>query len=108
MPRDGTISSISAYFTSADLNIGVTNLTIQAQVYTSATPNDVFTPVGSPVTLVPSIPGIVALGVVCHGVLPLNIAVTTETRVAVIFSVTSSAALVADALGYASAGLSID
>nr|WP_272898894.1 exosporium glycoprotein BclB-related protein [Brevibacillus laterosporus] len=53
VPRDGIITSISAYFsTTATISLIGTTVTITAQLYSSPTPNNTFNPVqGTIVTL---------------------------------------------------------
>ncbi|MBG9733607.1 exosporium glycoprotein BclB-related protein, partial [Paenibacillus alvei] len=111
MPRNGIITSISAYFsTTAALSLIGATATIQAQLWQSTTPNNIFTPIpGAIVTLAPSLSGVVAIGTISHGVTSgLAIPVTTETRLLMVFSVTTTGlALGTTVAGYASAGVAI-
>jgi BclB C-terminal domain-containing protein len=109
MPRDGTITSISAYFSNTvALTLIGSAVTIYAQVYISTTPNNTFTSVAV-VTLGPALTGNVAIGTIANGITTgLNIPVTAQTRVLVVFSTTSvGLSLVNTVSGYASAGLGI-
>lgn len=90
MPTDGTINAISAYF-SAFAGITLTgNVTITAQLYSSSTPNDEFTPIpGATVTLAPSITGSIVLNAISNGITTgLNIPVTAQTRLLMVFTAT--------------------
>jgi BclB C-terminal domain-containing protein len=107
MPRDGTITSISAYFsTVVGLALTASTVTITASVYISTTPDNTFVPVAT-VALVPSLTGIVPAGTISNVNSPLAIPVAAEDRVLVVFSAVSDG-LVTAVEGYASAGLGID
>ena len=112
MPSDGTITSLSAYFsTTTALSLVGTTVTITAQVYTSVTPDNIFTPVpGAIVTLAPALTGVVAIGTVCNGITTgLSIPVTAETSVLVVFSITSAGVTLINTVdGNAGAGLKIE
>ena len=111
-PRDGTITSIAAYFsTAAALTLVGTTITITAQLFSSPTPDDTFTAVpGATVTLAPALTGIVAIGAVSNGITTgLAIPVTAQTRLLLVFSATAAGVtLINTVLGYASAGLTIN
>lgn len=111
MPRSGIITSMSAFFsTTAALSLVGTSITITAQLYASATPNNSFTAIpGALVTLLPSISGVIAVGTLSSGTTTgLNIAVTNQTRLLLVFTATASGlSLVNTVAGYASAGIAI-
>ncbi|WKB34799.1 exosporium glycoprotein BclB-related protein [Terrilactibacillus sp. S3-3] len=111
VPRDGTITSIAAYFsTTAALSLVGSTMTITAQLYSSPTPNNLFTPIpGAFVTLAPPLTGIISIGAISSGITTgLTIPVTSETRLLLVFSATASGlSLVNTAAGYASAGITI-
>jgi BclB C-terminal domain-containing protein len=112
MPRDGTITSIAAYFsTTAALTLVGSTVTITAQLFSSTTPDNTFTAVpGALVTLAPPLTGVLALGTISSGITTgLAIPVTAETRLLLVFSATVTAGLdIATTIaGYASAGLTI-
>jgi BclB C-terminal domain-containing protein len=112
MPRDGTITSIAAYFSvaAAVALIGST-VTITAQLYSSTTPDDIFTPIpGAIVTLAPPLTGLVAIGDTSNGITTgLSIPVTAQTRLLMVFSasVTAGIDIAAVISGFASAGVNI-
>ncbi|HBG8987653.1 TPA: spore surface glycoprotein BclB, partial [Clostridioides difficile] len=112
MPRAGTITSISAYFsTTAALSIVGSTITITATLYQSTAPNNSFTAVpGATVTLAPPLTGILSVGSISSGIVTgLNIAATAETRFLLVFTATASGlSLVNTVEGYASAGISIN
>lgn len=110
-PRSGTITSMSAFFsTTAALSLVGTTVTITAQLYTSPTNNNIFSPIpGATVTLSPAITGILALGSISTGqTTGLNIAVTGGQRLLLVFSATAAGlSLINTIAGYASAGVNI-
>lgn len=111
MPRAGTITSMSAFFsTTAALSLVGSTITITAQLYSSSTPNNSFTAVaGAEVTLAPALTGVISVGQISSGtVTGLSIPVTNQTRLLLVFTATASGlALVNTVAGYASAGLAI-
>ena len=110
VPRDGVIESIAAFFSAtAALDIANTQIIITARLYSSPTPNNIFTPIpGAVVTLTP-LTGPVSVGEISTGLLKgLTIPVTAGTRILMVFSATASGeSLVNAVIGYASAGVSI-
>lgn len=111
MPRDGIITSLSAFFsTSQQINLTGTNATINARLYRSSTPNNVFTEIpGTLITLTPALTGIVNEGFVSRGIITgLAIPVTAETRLLVVFTSKSTGERFQNTIvGYASAGIGI-
>ncbi|WP_276567130.1 exosporium glycoprotein BclB-related protein, partial [Bacillus thuringiensis] len=111
MPDEGIITSISAYFsTTVALALVGTTLTITAQLYSSTTPDNTFTPIpGAVVTLAPQLTGVVAVGTISNGITTgLSIPVTAETRLLLVFSVTAEGVTLVNAVtGYASGGIRI-
>jgi len=112
VPRDGTITSISAYFSTVDaLSLVGSEITIKAQLYSSNVPNNIFLPIpGSIVTLAPVLTGVVPVGDVSNGITSnISIPITVGTRLLLVFSTTATGeSLINTVLGYASAGLTID
>ncbi len=111
MPRDGTITSIAAFFsTTVALTLVATTVTLNAQLYISTTPDNTFTPVaGTLVTLAPALTGVLAIGTVSNGILTgLSIPVAAEDRLLMVFSATADGiTLINTVTGYASAGVDI-
>ncbi len=111
MPRDGIITSLSAFFsTTAALSLVGSTIQITAQLYRSVTPDNVFTAVpGAAVSLTPALTGVISAGTLSSGVTDgLNIPVTPETRLMLVFTATASGlTLVNTVAGYASGGLAI-
>lgn len=110
MPRAGTITSISAYFSTAGaLNLAGTTVTITAQLYQSIAPSNVYTPVGPAVPLTPPLTGALATGFVSTGIATgLAIPVAAQTQLLMVFSITAAGeVLIQTVVGYASAGISI-
>ncbi|MNI07990.1 Endoglucanase precursor [compost metagenome] len=112
VPRSGTITSISAYFSnSVALALIGTSVTITAQLYESKTPNNIFTAVpGASVTLAPAITGIASIGAISNGITTgLSIPVTAESRYIMVYYATASGlSLITTVTGYASAGVNIN
>jgi BclB C-terminal domain-containing protein len=112
VPRDGTITSITTYFSSTTaLSLIGTAITLQGQIYESVTPNNPFFPIpGGNVTLAPALTGLVAIGTISNGVTTgLAIPVTTQTRLLFVGSATATGlSLLNTVSGYWSAGVSIE
>ena len=86
-------------------------VTVRAQIYESTTPNNVFSPIaGTLINLTPALSGVISVGTLLNGSLTgLNIPVTPQTRLMLVFSATASGvSLLNTVVGYASAGLSIN
>ena len=112
VPRAGIITSFSAFFsTTAALSLVGSTVTVNAQIYQSVTPNNVFTPIaGTLISLSPSLTGVISIGTLLNGALTgLNIPITAQTRLMLVFSASASGlSLINTVVGYASAGLSIN
>ena len=112
VPRAGIITSFSAFFsTTAALSLIGSTVTVNAQIYQSTTPNNVFSPIaGTLISLTPAHTGVISIGTLLNGALTgLNIPVTAQTRLLLVFSAAASGlTLLNTVAGYASAGLSIN
>lgn len=111
MPRNGTLTNISAFFSATSpLTLIGSTISITADIYTSSTPDNNFTKLqGANVTIAPSLTGIISVGSESYGENSnLNIPLTKGTRVLVAFSSTSSGVSLTNTIsGYASGGLCI-
>ncbi len=111
MPRAGTITSLSAYFsTTAALSLVGSSITVTAQLYVSNTPDNVFTPIpGAIVNLSPALSGIISIGTISNGITTgLSIPVTAQSRLLMVYSARATGlSLVNTVVGYASAGIEI-
>lgn len=112
VPRDGTITSISAYFSSTvALSLVGSTVTITAQLYSSNTPDNTFSIIpGAVVTLAPPFTGVLATGSISNGITTgLSIPVSAQTRLLLVYTatVTSGIDISTSINGYASAGVSI-
>lgn len=112
MPRDGTITSLAAYFsTTVALSLVGSTVTLTAQLYQSTAPDNQFSPVvGATVVLSPTLTGAVGIGSISSGLTTaLNIAVAAGTRLLLVFEadVTAGIDLATTITGFASAGLTI-
>lgn len=111
VPRNGTITSFSAYFSISDsINLTDATATIGARIYRSSAPNNSFVQIAETVIdLTPNITGIVPQGTILTGSLTnLNIQILANERLLIVFtSRASGAAFNNNILGYASAGIGI-
>ncbi|MFQ3542584.1 exosporium glycoprotein BclB-related protein [Halobacillus rhizosphaerae] len=111
VPRDGTITSIAAYFSATASVTLLGDTTIQAQLYRSADPStNIFTAIPETlVTLTPTIDAPITLGDIARGTLSdLSVAVSQGDRLLMVFSATvEGVTLVGTVAGYASAGVNI-
>ena len=111
VPRDGTITSVATYFSNVvALALVESTVTITAQLYSSTTPDNIFSPIaGTAVVLAPALTGIVAIGTTSNALLTgLSIPVTAQTRLLMVFSATAAGVtLINTVAGYASAGVGI-
>ena len=111
MPRDGILTSISAYFSVLSAFV-LSPLTIHAQLYSSPTPNDLFSPIATAIVSmpVPIGPPPPMVGDRFNGITTgLSIPITAQTRLLMVFYITTSTASVQPTTlqGYASAGINI-
>ena len=106
VPVDGTITDVAAYFSST-VAAALLGTTVQAQLYESTGPNNIFTPIAETlVTLAPGIP-LVALGATASGIVTgLDYQVLAGTRLLLVFSV-DGGPIPTTATGYASGGVHI-
>lgn len=112
VPRDGTITSMAAYFsTTQSLTLVGTTITVTAQLYQSTTPDNTFVPIpGAVVTLAPALTGVLAIGTVESGLTTgLSIPVTAGTRILTVITATVTAGLdnAVTIPGYVSGGIGI-
>nr|WP_302600734.1 exosporium glycoprotein BclB-related protein [uncultured Acetatifactor sp.] len=111
VPRAGTITSFSAFFsTTAALSLIGSTAVVTAQIYQSTTPNNVFSPIaGTLINLTPSLTGVISIGTLLNGSLTgLSIPVTARTRLMLVLSASASGlTLLNTIVGYASAGSGI-
>jgi BclB C-terminal domain-containing protein len=112
MPRDGTITSLAAYFsTTVALSLIGTTVTLTAQLYASSAPNNTFFPIpGALVVLSPTLTGLVGIGSISSGITTgLNIPVAAGTRLLMVFAadVTAGIDVATTVTGFASAGVAI-
>ena len=109
VPRNGTISAISATFTvTAGVFATLGAVSVQAQVYTAPANSGLFSSTGATVTLTPSM-SLIAIGQVLSGVANVSVPVTAGTQVLLVFSAVDSSILSAASTitGSVSAGLAI-
>jgi BclB C-terminal domain-containing protein len=109
-PTDETIQSITLFTsTTSALSLVGTTVTVTAQLYTSTTPDNTFTPVpGALVTAAPPLTGVIAIGTIANGMTTgLTIPVTAGTRGVIVVSATAAGIGLVNFLPmYASASIS--
>ncbi|MFJ5713991.1 exosporium glycoprotein BclB-related protein [Neobacillus sp. NPDC093127] len=112
VPRDGTITSISAFFSNTTaLTLVGSTITVTAQLYSAPATSNTFSPIpGASVTLTPSLTGVVSLGTISSGITsPVSIPVAATDRLLMVYSATATGlSLVNTVTGYASAGFTIN
>ena len=110
-PRDGTVTSISARFsTTVALALVGSTGTLTAQLYTSSSGDNTLTPVpGAICTMAPALTGIIAIGTLSSCITTgLSIPVTGQTSGVLVVSATAAGlSLVNTFTGYASASLAV-
>ena len=111
VPSNGSITSLSAFFsTTTALSLVGSTISITAQLYSSTTPDNTFTPIpGAVVTFMPTLTGIIAIGTISNGTITgLSIPVEAGTRLLLVFSATVTAGIDISTTvsGYGSAGVS--
>jgi BclB C-terminal domain-containing protein len=109
VPREGSITALSASFVATAAIALTGTATIRAQIYRAPQGSPVFTATGAFVDLAPPIPGPIAIGSSAAGngsFAPVPVSV--GDRLLMVFSVTSSAAVVIAVVGNAAAGITID
>ncbi|CAM4154654.1 Membrane protein [Lederbergia lenta] len=113
-PRTGIINEIAAYFSvTAGLSLGLgSSINVTAQLYRSTTPDNIFSAIpGALVNLAPLTGITITVGQTTNGIATgLNVTVTPETRLLLVFSITTTGLInIATTLaGYASAGITIN
>lgn len=110
VPRSGTLTAVSAYFsTSQAMSLVGTTLRVQAQLYASTAPDNIFTSVPGALVSFQPMSGILSTGTTgSASITGLNIPVSPNTRYLMVFSSTSTGlTLVNTVVGYASAGINI-
>ncbi len=112
MPRNGTITSIAVYFSvTSVVGVGIGDYIIHAQLFRSDTPDNIFEPlVTTDISLTPSFVGpTISLGEIATGSISVDIPITIEDRLLLVFFVEPPTASVASSIiGYASAGITIE
>lgn len=110
--RNGTITSVSAYFSTTNfLFLAGTSLFITSQLYSSPNPGNIFSPIpGGQVTLFPNFTGGVPIGTVSYGISNgLSIPVAAQTRLLLVFYASSPGSGSVNTIsGFASAGVTIE
>ncbi|WP_394295492.1 exosporium glycoprotein BclB-related protein [Halalkalibacterium ligniniphilum] len=108
VPRDGTVSSISAFFsTTVAATIG-TPVTIRAELYRAPAASNTFSPSGAFVLLSPALGPIINLLDVSSGTASTTLQVATGEKLLLVFSIDTDVSVLTTVVGFASAGIAID
>ncbi|MCK1995488.1 spore surface glycoprotein BclB [Peribacillus muralis] len=106
-PRAGTVTSISAFFsTTLAAAIGAP-ATISAEIYTAPAASNTFTPSGASVFLAPTIGPIITVGDTASGTAGAALPVAAGTKLLLVFSIDTPVTLLTTIVGFASAGITI-
>ncbi len=111
VPRNGTIKSITAFFSNtAALSLVGTSVVIKAQLYSNNGTGNLFVPVSGASVSLPAISGVIAIGSTRNAMSAgLSIPVVAQSRYILFFSCTATGLSLVNSIdGYASAGVSIE
>ena len=111
VPRNGTIKSLSAFFSNtAALSLVGSSAVVNAQLYSNDGTNNLFVPVTGVSVSLPAYSGTIAIGSTRNAMINgLSIPVTAQSRYILFFSCTATGlSLINTIEGYASAGVSIE
>jgi len=108
VPRDGTITSISATFSAtAALTLVGGTATVRAQIYRAPAGSNVFSPTDAFVDLAPAL-STIAIGTITFGTRNVTpVPVAAGDRLLMVFSATSTGIAITAITGNASAGINI-
>jgi BclB C-terminal domain-containing protein len=109
VPRAGTVTSISAFF-SATVGITLTAArTVRAELWSAPANSNTFTPTGAFTLLAPSFGPVVNIGDTASNTSAVTLPVSTGDKLLMVFSVdTVGLDLASTLIGFASAGVEID
>jgi BclB C-terminal domain-containing protein len=110
LPRDGTLTQLSAFFSNAIaiLEAFPAGVSVVVQLYRSTTPDNIFTPVpGASVTLPLPIGGVLINGFSVSGTTALSVPVSNQDRLLLVARLTATPDAIVTVTGYISAGLAI-
>ncbi|PGY09619.1 spore surface glycoprotein BclB [Bacillus sp. AFS031507] len=107
-PRAGTVSSISAFFSTTVAAIIGTPVTVMAELYTAPAASNTFSPSGAFVLLSPALGPIINLLDVSTGTAATALPVATGDKLLMVFSINTAVSVLTALVGFASAGIVID
>ncbi|MCD7947745.1 MAG: hypothetical protein LUG13_05535 [Oscillospiraceae bacterium] len=109
IPVDGTIMEFSAFFsTSTATNLPGNTATVQAQLWISTTPDNIFVPIPSSlISLAPGYTGTQSNGTISSGSVLVNYPVTANSRLMLVYQVVSANVAEISVAGFISAGVNI-
>ncbi|WP_330219562.1 exosporium glycoprotein BclB-related protein, partial [Peribacillus muralis] len=106
-PRAGTVTSISAFFSTTLAATLGTAATISAEIFTAPATSNTFTPSGASVSLTPALGPIIAIGDTASGTAAAALPVAAGDKLLLVFSIESPVTLLTTIVGFASAGITI-
>jgi BclB C-terminal domain-containing protein len=108
VPRDGTITSISAFFSATvGVTLGAAG-TVRAELWIAPAASNTFSPTGVAVNLAPAFGPVVAVGATAFGTAAAAFPVATGDKLLLVFSLTAPGSTAISTLtGFASAGVAI-
>jgi BclB C-terminal domain-containing protein len=109
---DHTLTSLDGYFTNTSaMSLVGSTLQLRVELWTSSTPDNVFTPVpGASCTLAPALTGVIAIGIVTNcATTGLSIPITNQTQAILVVrsNVVAGLDTTSTLNGYWSAGLTL-
>ena len=109
VPRNGTVTSLAARFVASQPTQVYSPFAIIAELYSADVTSTFFSPAGASVVLEPRPPGFIQRGDQFSGILTgLNIPVTAQTRLLLVFRCRGCAPAGISVIGHANAGVSIN
>lgn len=107
MPKNGTITALSAVFSARPAVAAGITMTVTAQLYQAPAGSNLFTPLNGALITLPSLSGGSPVGTVVDGIASgLNIPIAAGSRLLLVYSVTGTENKYLE--GFASAGLAIN
>uniref|UniRef100_UPI000366C6BE exosporium glycoprotein BclB-related protein n=1 Tax=Bacillus sp. 123MFChir2 TaxID=1169144 RepID=UPI000366C6BE len=108
MPRAGTITSLSGFFSAtAALSLLLSPVNVQMQIYVAPAASNTFSPVGAPLSF--SSFSLLSIGDTFANIQAQSISVSAQDKVLLVVSTnTQSASLATTIAGFASAGITIN
>ncbi len=108
-PRDGTITSLAGFFSTTAAVTLLSTVEVNFQIYTAPAGSNVFSPVGTVLTLTPALGPIIAIGNTASGITAEAVPVTAGEKILLLVYTDAIGVDIASVTtGFASAGISIN